>query len=60
MASGTVTQMGRRPVDDLIDRAQRALEDLRASVHEQIEAAEEHQAATEQLTDEIHKRREDR
>lgn len=47
--------MTRRLVDDLIDDAKQKLEDLRAAVHEQIGAAVEHQAASEEFTHEAQK-----
>lgn len=47
-----MTVMARRPVDDLIDAAQQALEELRVAVHESIDAAAEHQASAEEFTHE--------
>lgn len=59
MAKGTRSAVT-NPLDDLIDRAQAALEDVRSAIHDQLEATAEQRIRSEELRDTAQQLRPDR
>lgn len=52
-----MTEMAKRAVDELIDKAQQALEELRVAVHESIDAGAGLQSRAEQFTQDAQEQR---